>query len=121
MLTGDQVGGNFAVEETEVWARWAVFQHVRAREVAPKRDMMNVGSSSRSLSARRIHEKGNDMSRKNNGAAAGAGAVYGLGFFGAVIYYIQTATSFFGGLIGLFKAFFWPGILVYELMKFLEM
>jgi hypothetical protein len=57
----------------------------------------------------------------NNGAAAGAGAVYGLGFFGAAIYYIQTATSFFGGLLGFFKAFFWPGFVVYELMKFLRM
>ncbi len=56
-----------------------------------------------------------------NGAAAGAGAVYGLGFFGAVFYYIQTATSFFDGLIGFFKAFFWPGFMVYELMKFLKM
>lgn len=61
------------------------------------------------------------MSGNNNGAAAGAGAIYGLGFFGAVIYYIQAATSFFGGLVGFFKAFFWPGFLVYELMKFLHM
>jgi hypothetical protein len=29
------------------------------------------------------------MSGGNNGAVAGAGAVYGLGFFGAVIYYIR--------------------------------
>jgi len=57
----------------------------------------------------------------SNGAAAGAGAVYGLGFFGAVVYYIQAATSFWGGLIGVIKAFFWPGFMVYELMQFLKM
>ncbi len=57
----------------------------------------------------------------NNSAAAGAGAVYGLGIFGAVVYYVQTATSFFGGLIGIIKAFFWPGFVVYELMRFLNM
>ena len=61
------------------------------------------------------------MSGRDNGAAAGAGAVYGFGFFGALIYYIQTATSFLGGLIGCVKALFWPGFVVYELMKFLRM
>jgi len=61
------------------------------------------------------------MSGTDNGAAAGAGAVYGFGFFGAVIYYIQSATSFFDGLVGCFKALFWPGFLVFELMKFLHM
>jgi len=69
-----------------------------------------------------VHNEGNDMTNAgSNGAAAGAGAVYGLGIFGAVVYYIQTATSFFGGLIGFIKAFFWPGFMVYELMKFLKM
>ena len=58
---------------------------------------------------------------KNNGAAAGAGAVYGLGFIGAVIYYIQTATSFWDGLLGFLQALFWPAFLVYELMKFLKL
>jgi len=58
---------------------------------------------------------------KNNGAAAGAGAVYGLGFLGAVVYYIQTATSFWDGLLGFLQALFWPAFLVYELMKFLKL
>ncbi|PKQ15251.1 MAG: hypothetical protein CVT67_10100 [Actinobacteria bacterium HGW-Actinobacteria-7] len=61
------------------------------------------------------------MAGKGNGAAAGGGAVYGLGLFGAAVYYIQTATSFLGGLVGVLKAFFWPGFLVYELMKYLKM
>lgn len=61
------------------------------------------------------------MGKGDTGAAAGAGAVYGLGIFGAIIYYIQTATGFFDGLIGFFKAFFWPGFMVYELMKLLRM
>lgn len=61
------------------------------------------------------------MTAKDNGAAAGAGAVYGLGFFGALVYYIQTATSFLDGLWGVIQAFFWPGFVVYELMKFLKM
>jgi hypothetical protein len=44
---------------------------------------------------------------------------YGLGFIGALIYYISTASSFWMGLLGLVKAIFWPGFLVYELLMFL--
>jgi hypothetical protein len=51
------------------------------------------------------------------GAAGGAGAVYGIGFIGALIYYIQYADSFVNGLYGVFQAIFWPGYLVYELLK----
>ena len=34
------------------------------------------------------------MASNGKGNAAGAGAVYGLGFIGAIVYYISTATSF---------------------------
>ena len=47
-------------------------------------------------------------------------AVYGLGFVGAVIYYISMATSFWTGFIGLLKAIVWPAFLVYEALKFLN-
>ncbi|MBM3233615.1 hypothetical protein FJZ19_00805 [Candidatus Pacearchaeota archaeon] len=49
----------------------------------------------------------------------GCGGVYGLGFIGALIYYIQTATSFWMGVLGILKAIVWPAFLVYELLKFL--
>jgi hypothetical protein len=45
------------------------------------------------------------------------GAVYGMGFLGALVYYISTATSFLMGLWGVVKAIFWPGFLVYEVLK----
>ena len=45
--------------------------------------------------------------------------VYGLGFLGAVIYYISTATGFWMGVLGILKALVWPAFLVYELLKFL--
>ncbi len=48
-------------------------------------------------------------------------AVYGLGFIGAVIYYITTAVSFWGGVFGVVKAIVWPAFMVYELMKYLGM
>ncbi len=48
-------------------------------------------------------------------------AIYGIGIVGAVIYYISTAASFWGGVLGILKAILWPGFMVYELMKFLAM
>jgi hypothetical protein len=46
---------------------------------------------------------------------------YGLGFIGALIFYLQQAASFWTVMIGIFKALFWPAFLVYQLMVFLKM
>jgi len=45
---------------------------------------------------------------------ASSGAVYGLGFIGAAIYFISTATSFWVGVLGFLKAIVWPVFLVYH-------
>lgn len=47
----------------------------------------------------------------------GGGAIYGLGFIGAAIYYIQAATGFWMGVLGVLKAIVWPAFLVYELLR----
>jgi len=49
---------------------------------------------------------------------APAGAVYGLGFIGAAIYFISTATGFWIGVLGFLKAIVWPVFLIYEAFKF---
>ena len=49
----------------------------------------------------------------------GGHGVYGLGFLGAVIYYISTASGFWIGVLGVLKALVWPAFVVYELLKFL--
>ena len=49
------------------------------------------------------------------------GAVYGLGFIGAAIYYISTATGFWMGVLGVLKALVWPAFLVFEMLKYLGM
>lgn len=48
-----------------------------------------------------------------------SGAVYGLGFIGAVVYYIVHASSFWAAVLGFLKAIVWPAFLVYEALKFL--
>lgn len=45
------------------------------------------------------------------------GAVYGLGVIGSAVYYVQTATGFWMGVLGLLKALVWPAFLVYEVLK----
>ena len=47
-------------------------------------------------------------------------AIYGLGFIGAVIYYISHAASFWIGVLGFLKAIVWPAFLVYEALRALN-
>ena len=48
-------------------------------------------------------------------------AVYGLGFLGAAIYFIQHAGSFWAGVLGIVKAIFWPIIVIYKLLELFKM
>ena len=64
---------------------------------------------------------GSRKARSGTAANGAAGGVYGLGFIGALVYYIQTATGFWVGVVGVLKALVWPGFLVYEVMKYLHM
>ena len=50
-----------------------------------------------------------------------SGAIYGLGFLGAAIYYIHNAATFGMGVIGFLKALVWPAFLVYKAMEYLKM
>ncbi|MCL4416866.1 MAG: hypothetical protein M1365_09245 [Actinobacteria bacterium] len=52
---------------------------------------------------------------------AGSGAIYGLGVIGAAVYYIQHATTILAGIIGIFKAIFWPAVLMYKVLELLKM
>ncbi len=63
--------------------------------------------------------KEKNMNCQWHGSCGPSGAVYGLGFFGAALYFIQQATSFWTGVVGLLKALAWPAFLVYEALKFL--
>ena len=55
-----------------------------------------------------------DSDKHGSGSAS---AVYGLGFIGALVYYISAATGFWAGAFGVLKSIVWPAILVYEALK----
>lgn len=62
--------------------------------------------------------KESKQSYKGNGA--GGGAVYGLGFIGALVYFIQQSDTFWQFLLGILEAFIWPALVIYHLLKFLH-
>ena len=69
-----------------------------------------------------MEESSSSSKKKSRGNAGGAGggAAYGLGLIGALVYFIQSAHSFWDGLYGVFQAIFWPAYLVYELLDWLK-
>lgn len=50
----------------------------------------------------------------SSGAAAGGGAIYGLGIFGAWVYFFGQADSFWEYLLAVVQGLFWPAWMVYE-------
>ena len=49
-----------------------------------------------------------------------SGAIYGLGFVGAAVYFIGHAVTFWGGVLGFLEAVVWPALVVYRLLDFLS-
>lgn len=49
------------------------------------------------------------------------GAIYGIGVLGTAVYYIVHATNFWMGALGIIKAVFWPGFLLYRVFEMLHM
>lgn len=50
-----------------------------------------------------------------------SGAIYGLGVIGALFYFLSHATSFGMVLLGIGKSIFWPAILMFKLLTYLQM
>ena len=58
---------------------------------------------------------------KKPGSCGGGGAIYGLGFLGAAVYFIQTSSGFWAGVWGVLDAAVWPAFLVYKALELLKM
>jgi hypothetical protein len=54
------------------------------------------------------------MADNGAGAAAGGGAIYGLGIFGALVWFWQGANSILEYAYAIFQGLFWPAYMVYE-------
>ncbi len=49
-----------------------------------------------------------------SGAAAGSGAIYGLGIFGALVYFWQQADGFWEYALAILQGIVWPAFMVYD-------
>lgn len=61
------------------------------------------------------------MTGGNMKCNAGGGAIYGIGIFGALLYYLQHATTFVSVVVGIAKAIFWPAVIVYKVFELLRL
>jgi hypothetical protein len=54
------------------------------------------------------------MASNNTSTVAGSGAIYGIGIFGAWVYFWQQADGFWQHLYAVFEGLFWPAYMVYS-------
>jgi hypothetical protein len=54
---------------------------------------------------------------RDTGAAAGGGAIYGLGIFGALVWYGPQADGFWEYVLAIFQGLFGPAFMVYEVFE----
>lgn len=64
------------------------------------------------------HDRRGGKGMADNGMLGG---IYGMAFIGGVVYYIQHADTFWAGVLGIVKALFWPGVLMYKILELLKM
>jgi hypothetical protein len=56
-----------------------------------------------------------------NHNTGGPCAIYGLGVVGALFYFLQNAATFGAVMIGIGKSIFWPAILMFKLLTYLQL
>lgn len=61
------------------------------------------------------------FSRGRHDHCGSSNAIYGLGVVGALFYFLQSAVGFSAVIIGIGKAIFWPAILMFKLLTYLQM
>jgi hypothetical protein len=49
--------------------------------------------------------------------AAGGGAIYGLGIFGAWVWFFQQANTFWEYVLAVIQGIFWPAFMVYDVFR----
>ncbi len=69
------------------------------------------------ITARRSQQDSGETMSDSSAGAAGGGAIYGLGIFGAWVYFWQQADSFWQYVLAFFQGLFWPAFMVYEVFS----
>lgn len=58
---------------------------------------------------------------RGHGGRSGGGHMYGLGFVGALFYFLQHAVTFNDYIWGIGKSIFWPALVVFKALTLLGM
>ncbi len=66
------------------------------------------------------HEECSPKKWKMRNSGGTPGAFYGLGFVGALIYFLQHATTLWTGILAILKAIVWPALLIYKVLELLK-
>ena len=56
-----------------------------------------------------------------HGGSGQSSVIYGMGVIGALFYFLQNATTFGMVMVGIGKSIFWPAILMFKLLTYLQM
>ena len=67
-----------------------------------------------------VNETESKKKRPSSKSVSVSSGTYGLGFIGALIYFLEHAMTFGDGALGVLKALVWPAPLVYKLLEFLN-
>lgn len=65
-------------------------------------------------------DKKSEKGCRSWGGSGAGGAVYGLGFLGALVYFLQHAVGIGAILLGILKSIVWPALLVYKVLGMLN-
>ena len=79
-----------------------------------------VGTHAAGVAPGGVERVGWVMSNGRNAGAAGGGAIYGLGIFGALVYFWQQADGLWEHLLAVVQGLFWPAFMIYEVFKALR-
>ena len=60
------------------------------------------------------------MGNNNKGATASGGAIYGLGIFGAWVYFWIEANTFWEYVFVFFQGLLWPAFMIYDVFEALN-
>ncbi len=63
----------------------------------------------------------NEKPVMKNNPCSSSNTIYAVGMLGALLYFIQHAPSFWAGVLGVFKAILWPGVIVYKALEMLHL
>lgn len=101
----------------------AAAQHLSERRgyrSTPERDWATEAAGLLAYRVALSRAHAGSMADSSAGAAAGGGAIYGLGIFGAVVFFWQQADAWWEYLFAIVQGLFWPAFMVYQVFAALE-